>query len=193
MLPFCLLPKEGHIADLRVNDAIRAPEVRLVAPDGSQVGIRKIAEAMWLADQLDLDLVEVAPEAKPPVVRMMDYGKYKYEQSVRQREARKNQTRMVVKEVKFKVKIGEHDYEVKRRKTQEFLLAGDKVKATVWFRGREIEHPELGREILERLAYDVAQVGDLEQPAQIDGRNMTQLLAPARNPQPAQDDETGGE
>ncbi|MFQ5966263.1 MAG: translation initiation factor IF-3 [Acidimicrobiia bacterium] len=163
-----------------MNDEIRATEVRLVAPDGEQIGVKKLSEAFWLADQLGLDLVEVAPDARPPVVRLMDYGKYKYEQSVRHREARKKQTRTVIKEIKFKPKISQHDYDVKRRKAEEFLLEGDKIKVTLWFRGREVDHPELGREILDRLIYDLDDLVSLEQAPVMDGRNMTMVLAPAR-------------
>jgi translation initiation factor IF-3 len=165
---------------LRVNDKIRAKEVRVVAPDGSQIGVRNIDEAKWLAGQLGLDLVEVAPDARPPVCRLMDYGKYKYEQSVKQREARKKQTRTVVKEVKFRPKIDSHDYDVKRRRVVEFLGDGDKVKVTMMFRGREITHPELGERILRRLSEDVAEYGSIEMGPKLEGRNMTMQLAPDR-------------
>jgi translation initiation factor IF-3 len=177
---FSSLNEEGAIAELRVNGYIRAPEVRVVAPDGSQIGIKKIREALWLADQLGLDLVEVAPDAKPPVCRLMDYGKYKYEMSVKAREARKKQTRTVIKEVKFKPKIGEHDYLIKQRKTIEFLSDGDKVKVTIWFRGREAQRPELGLRILDRLAEEVADYGQVEQTPSQEGRNMTMVLGPVR-------------
>lgn len=163
-----------------MNGYIRSPEVRVVAPDGSQIGIKKIREALWLADQLGLDLVEVAPDANPPVCRLMDYGKYKYEQSVKAREARKKQTRTVIKEVKFKPKIGEHDYLIKLRKTLEFLEEGDKVKVTIWFRGREASRPELGLRILDRLSGEVAEVGTVEQAPAQEGRNMIMVLAPLR-------------
>jgi translation initiation factor IF-3 len=166
--------------ELRVNDKIRAKEVRVVAPDGSQIGVRKIEEARWLASQLGLDLVEVAPDSKPPVCRMMDYGKYKYEQSVRQREARKKQTRTVVKEVKFRPKIDTHDYEVKKRRVIEFLDEGDKVKITMMFRGREVTHPELGERILKRLAADVVGIGGVETGPKLEGRNMTMQLTPEK-------------
>lgn len=152
-----------------------------MAPDGVQIGIKKLTEAFWLAEQLGLDLVEVAPDAKPPVVRLMDYGKYKYEQSVRNREARKRQTRTVVKEIKFKPKISRHDYGVKLKRAEEFLSEGDKIKVTLWFRGREVDHPELGREILERLIFDLVEVADVEQTPSMEGRNMTMVLAPGRN------------
>jgi len=161
-----------------------------VAPDGSQIGVKSIEEAQWLAVQLGLDVVEVAPEANPPVCRLMDYGKYKYEQSVRQREARKKQTRTVIKEVKFRPKIDAHDFEVKKRRVVEFLEEGDKVKITMMFRGREITHPEIGERILRRLAEDVAGAGAVEMPPALEGRNMTMQLAPERKPRRLREAET---
>jgi translation initiation factor IF-3 len=163
-----------------VNGYIRAPEVRVVAPDGSQVGVKKLSEALWLAEQLELDLVEVAPTARPPVCKIMDYGKYKYEQSVRDREARKKQTRTVIKEARLTPRIADHDFDMQARRTMEWLAEGDKVKVTVRFRGRERERPEFGRDMLDRL---VATVGDravVEQPAAFEGRNMSMTLAPNR-------------
>jgi len=152
-----------------------------VAPDGAQIGVKGIDEARWLAQELDLDLVEVAPDARPPVCRLMDYGKYKYEQSVRQREARKKQTRTVIKEVKFRPKIDDHDYEVKMRRARDFLEDGDKVKATLMFRGREITHPELGEKILRRLADDVKTYAEIESGPKLEGRNMTMQLVPVKH------------
>jgi len=166
----------------RVNERIRAREVRLVDPEGGQVGIKSIEEARWLAEQLGLDLVEVAAEAHPPVVRMMDYGKFKYDQSVRAREARKKQTRTVIKEVQFRPKIGTSDFEVKRKRVERFLEEGDKVKVTMRFRGREVTHPEIGREILQRLAELVDEVGNMETPPRLEGRQMTMLLVPSKRP-----------
>jgi translation initiation factor IF-3 len=163
-----------------VNNAIRAREVRVVAPDGSQIGVKKIEEALWLADQLGLDLVEVAPEARPPVCRMMDYGKYKYEQSVKQREARKKQTRTVIKEVRLRPRIGEHDFQIVRRRAQEFLSEGDKVKVTVRFRGRENERPELEHRLVDRLLEELGDLALVEQAARKDGRTMTMVMAPTR-------------
>jgi translation initiation factor IF-3 len=154
--------------------------MRLVAPDGSQIGIKDREEALWLAKELGLDLVEVAPDADPPVARLMDYGKFKYEQSVRDREARKNSTRTVIKEVKFRPKIGTHDYDTKKRRVEEFLGERDKVKVTMMFRGREAAHPELGQQLLERLAEEVAEVGSIETPPKLEGRNMTMLLVPTK-------------
>jgi translation initiation factor IF-3 len=154
--------------------------VRLVDPDGGQIGVKSIEEARWLASQLELDLVEVAPDARPPVVRMMDYGKYKYDQSVKAREARKKQTRTVIKEVQFRPKIGASDFEVKRKRVERFLRENDKVKVTMRFRGREVTHPEIGHEILDRLTESVSDYGEIETPPRLEGRQMTMVLAPVR-------------
>ena len=163
-----------------MNGAIRAKEVRVVAPDGEQIGVKKLNEALWLAEQLDLDLVEVAPNARPPVCRLMDYGRYKYEQSVKEREARKKQTRTTIKELRMRVRIGEHDFDITRRKTQEFLVDHDKVKVTIRFRGRERERPEFGRDLMDRLAAEVADYGTIEQAPKLEGGSMTMVLAPTR-------------
>ncbi len=163
-----------------MNGAIRAKEVRVVAPDGEQIGVKKINEALWLAEQLDLDLVEVAPNARPPVCRLMDYGRYKYEQSVKQREARKKQTRTTIKELRMRVRIGEHDFEITRRKAQEFREDHDKVKVTIRFRGRERERPEFGRELMDRLSEELSEFGTVEQTPKIEGGSMTMVLAPVR-------------
>lgn len=157
--------------------------MRLVAPDGGQIGIKSIDEAKWLAAELGLDLVEVAADARPPVVRMMDYGKFKYEQSVRDRAARKKQTRTVVKEVQFRPKIGDSDFEVKRRRVQRFLAEGDKVKCTLRFRGREVTHPELGRQILERLMEDLGELAVVETMPKFEGRQITMVLGPGKAPE----------
>lgn len=183
MLLFCLhthdqKTRRHDIAELRVNGNIRAREVRVVAPDGSQVGVKTLQEAIWLADQLGLDLVEVAPGAKPPVCKIMDYGKYKYENSVRDREARKKQTKTVIKEVRMKPRIGDHDYEILLKRTMLFLSEGDKVKVTVRFRGRENERPELGYNLVRRLVDDVGEYATVEQAPQKDGRTMSGVLAP---------------
>lgn len=154
----------------------------MVAPDGGQIGIKSIDEAKWLAAELGLDLVEVAADAKPPVVRMMDYGKFKYEQSVRDRAARKKQTRTVVKEVQFRPKIGDSDFEVKRRRVERFLAEGDKVKCTLRFRGREVTHPELGRLILERLINDLGELAVVETMPKFEGRQITMVLVPGKAP-----------
>jgi translation initiation factor IF-3 len=163
-----------------VNERIRAKEVRLVDPNGGQVGIKSIEEARWLADQLGLDLVEVAPDARPPVVRLMDYGKFKYEASVKAREARKNQSKTVIKEVQFRPKIASSDFDVKRKRVEKFLRSGDKVKVVMRFRGREVTHPELGRDILRRLEDAVEEFGMVEANPRLDGRQMTMVLAPLR-------------
>lgn len=152
----------------------------MVAPDGEQIGVKKLNEALWLAEQLDLDLVEVAPGAKPPVCRLMDYGRYKYEQSVKEREARKKQTRTQIKELRMRVRIGEHDYEITRRKAREFLQDHDKVKVTIRFRGRERERPDFGRELMERLAEEISDFGTVEQTPKLEGGSMTMVLAPVR-------------
>jgi translation initiation factor IF-3 len=177
----------------RVNDKIRAREVRLVDPDGGQIGIKSIEEARWLADQLDYDLVEVAPDARPPVVRLMDYGKYKYEESVKRREARKKQTRTVIKEVQFRPKIGEADFDVKLKRVIRFLGEGDKVKCTMRFRGREVTHPEIGYAILQRLAQTVEDLGEVELRPRLDGRQMTMVLVPTRRPEPKHEATPDGE
>ncbi|MCI0425453.1 MAG: translation initiation factor IF-3 [Actinobacteria bacterium] len=165
---------------MRVNGAIRAKEVLVVAPDGQQIGVKKLNEALWLADQLDLDLVEVAPNAKPPVCRLMDYGRFKYEQSVKQREARKKQTRTSIKELRMKVRIGDHDFDITRRKAQAFLEDNDKVKVTIRFRGRENERPSFGKDLLDRLATDLAEHSVVEQAPKLEGSSMTMVLAPVR-------------
>lgn len=184
----------NSINELRVNGAIRAKEVRVVAPDGEQIGVKKLNEALWLAEQLDLDLVEVAPNAKPPVCRLMDYGRYKYEQSVKEREARKKQTRTQIKELRMRVRIGEHDYEITRRKAREFLQDHDKVKVTIRFRGRERERPEFGRELMERLADEVSDYGTVEQAPKLEGGSMTMVLAPVpRSQQPASSEQQSDE
>lgn len=157
-------------------------------PNGGQIGIKPIEEARWLASQLELDLVEVAPDARPPVVRLMDYGKFKYELSVKARESRKKQTRTVVKEVQFRPKIGASDFEVKRKRVERFLQEHDKVKVTMRFRGREVTHPEIGNEILNRLRDSVAAYGEVETAPRLEGRQMTMVLAPVRSSERQYDD-----
>jgi translation initiation factor IF-3 len=155
--------------------------VRLVGPAGEQVGIVRIEDALRLAAESDLDLVEVAPQAKPPVCKLMDFGKYKYEAAVKAREARKNQTNTVLKEIRFRLKIDTHDYETKRGHALRFLGAGDKVKAMIQFRGREQQRPEMGIRLLQRFAEDVAEVGVVESSPRIDGRNMVMVIGPLKN------------
>lgn len=156
------------------------PEVRLVGAAGEQVGIVGIEEALRMAMEADLDLVEVAPEAKPPVCKIMDYGKFKYEAAVKAREARKNQVNTVIKEMKLRPKIDLHDYVTKKGHIERFLSQGDKVKITIMFRGREQSRPELGYKLLQRLASDIGEVAVIESSPLQDGRNMTMVLAPAR-------------
>ncbi len=157
----------------------------MVAPDGQQIGVKKLNEALWLAEQLDLDLVEVAPNAKPPVCRLMDYGRYKYEQSVKQREARKKQTRTSIKELRMKVRIGDHDFDITRRKARAFLEDNDKVKITIRFRGRENERPSFGKDLMDRLAASLADYAVVEQAPTQEGSSMTMVLAPVRRPKAA--------
>lgn len=170
-----------NISEPRINERIRVPEVRLVGPAGEQVGIVRIEDALRLAAESDLDLVEVAPQAKPPVCKLMDFGKYKYEAAVKAREARKNQTNTVLKEIRFRLKIDTHDYETKRGHALRFLGAGDKVKAMIQFRGREQQRPEMGLRLLNRFAEDVAEVGVVESSPRIDGRNMVMVIGPLKN------------
>jgi translation initiation factor IF-3 len=164
----------------RINDRIRVPEVRLVGPAGEQVGIVRIEDALRLAVEADLDLVEVAPMAKPPVCKLMDFGKFKYEAALKERESRKNQTHTVIKEMKLRPKIDQHDYETKKGHVERFLKAGDKVKITIMFRGREQSRPELGLRLLAKLAEDVTELGFVEATPKQDGRNMIMVLAPHR-------------
>ena len=165
-------------AEPRINERIRVPEVRLVGPNGEQVGVVRIEEALKLAAESDLDLVEVAPDSKPPVCKLMDFGKFKYESALKAREARKNQVNTVIKEMKLRPKIDPHDYETKKGHVARFLKAGDKVKITIMFRGREQSRPELGFRLLKKLADDVADLGWVEYSPKQDGRNMIMVLGP---------------
>jgi translation initiation factor IF-3 len=162
----------------RINDRIRVPEIRLVGAAGEQIGIVTVTEALRMAQEQDLDLVEVAPEARPPVAKLMDYGKFKYESAQKAREARRNQVLTVIKEMKLRPKIDSHDYETKKGHVERFLKAGDKVKVTIMFRGREQSRPELGRRLLSKLAEDVAELGFVEFAPKQDGRNMIMVLGP---------------
>jgi translation initiation factor IF-3 len=164
-----------------VNEAIRAARVRLIDDDGGQLGIKTSDEARQHAYAKGLDLVEVAAQADPPVVRVMDYGKYRYEQEQKAKLARKHQTQINVKEIKFRPKIGIHDYNTKKGHVERFLNQRAKVKVTIMFRGREQQHPERGRNLLMRLAEDVKEIGVIEAPPLQDGRNMTMLLGPSKN------------
>jgi translation initiation factor IF-3 len=175
----------GHISvEPRVNDQIRAREVRLVGPEGEQVGIVPLERALQLAAEVDLDLVEVAPMARPPVCKLMDFGKYKYESALKAREARRNQQQTVIKEMKLRPKIDPHDYETKKGHVMRFLKAGDKVKVTIMFRGREQSRPELGLRLLRKLEEEVAELGYVEAAAKQDGRNMIMVIAPHRATKP---------
>jgi translation initiation factor IF-3 len=174
----------GHIStELRINERIRVPEVRLVGPNGETVGIVPTDQALKLAQEADLDLVEIAPQGRPPVCKLMDYGKFKYENAQKAREARRNQTNVIIKEMKLRPKIDAHDYETKKGHVVRFLKAGDKVKITIMFRGREQHRPELGFRLLQRLAEDVADLGFVEAAPKQDGRNMTMVVAPHKRPQ----------
>lgn len=173
---------------MRVNDRIKVPEVRLVGPQGEQVGIVRLDDALRLAGEAELDLVEVAPTAKPPVCRLMDYGKYKYEAAQKARASRRNQSNAIIKEMKLRPKIDQHDYDTKKGHVERFLKGGDKVKITIMFRGREQHRPELGYRLLQQLAGDVEDLGSVESNARQDGRNMTMVLAPLKKKSQAQAD-----
>jgi translation initiation factor IF-3 len=171
----------GHISvEPRINERIRVPEVRLVGPNGEQVGIVALGDALRLAQESDLDLVEVAPTARPPVAKLMDYGKFKYESALKARESRKNQAQTVIKEIKLRPKIDPHDYGTKKGHVERFLRQGDKVKVTIMFRGREQSRPELGFRLLQRLAGDVEELGFVESQPKQDGRNMIMVIGPHR-------------
>jgi translation initiation factor IF-3 len=165
----------------RINDAIRVPNVRLIDDDGSQLGIKSTDEAREYAYGKNLDLVEVAAQADPPVAKIMDYGKYKYEQEQKAKQARKHQSQIHVKEIKLRPKIGIHDYNTKKGHVERFLNQRAKVKVTIMFRGRETTHPERGRDLLLRLAEDVKEIGAIESQPLLDGRNMVMLLGPTKN------------
>ncbi len=165
----------------RINEAIRVPRVRLVDEDGTQIGIKPRDEALEYAFSKNLDLVEVAANSDPPVCRVMDYGKYRYEQEQKAKTARKHQSQISVKEIKLRPKIGTHDYETKKGHVVRFLRDRAKVKVTIMFRGREATHPERGRDLLMRLADDVKELGQIESEPVLDGRNMVMVLAPNKN------------
>jgi translation initiation factor IF-3 len=164
----------------RINERIRVPEVRLIDDEGAQVGVLKTADALVFAQERDLDLVEVAPEARPPVCRVLDYSKYKYEQAQKVKQARKHQQQITVREIKFRPKIAEHDYDTKKHHVERFLKHKDKVKVTIMFRGREVTHPERGTMILDRLAEELSELGVVEQRPMQEGRNMTMMMAPSK-------------
>jgi translation initiation factor IF-3 len=152
----------------------------LIDDEGNQIGVLKTADALKFAQQRELDLVEIAPEAKPPVCRVLDYSKYKYEQAQKQKQARKHQQQITIREIKFRPKIAQHDYDTKKHHVERFLRQKDKVKVTIMFRGREVTHPERGAAILDRLAEELAELGVVEQRPQQEGKNMTMMMAPSK-------------
>ena len=164
--------------ELRINDRIRAREVRLVDPEGRQLGIKPLPEALHIARELDLDLVEVAPMANPPVCKILDYGKWKYEAAQRDKESRRKASTVQIKEMKYRPKIGGGDFDTKTRKVAHFLDQGHKVKITIMFRGREMAHPDLGKRILDRIAEQLTPGAKVEAAPKLDGRNMVMVLAP---------------
>ena len=166
--------------ETRINERIRVPQVRLVGEDGNQIGVVDTQQALRYAQERDLDLVEVAPDARPPVCRVLDYSKYKYEQEQKAKAARRHQKQVNVREIKLRPKIADNDYETKKNHVVRFLKGDDRVKVTIMFRGREQTHPERGERLLMRLAEDVQELGTVEQAPQQDGRNMTMLLAPSK-------------
>ncbi len=174
-------PPSRPVPQARINDNIRAPQVRLIDDDGAQLGVKPTPEAQKYAYDKGLDLVEVASQADPPVARVMDYGKYRYEQEQKAKLARKHQTQINVKEIKLRPKIGVHDYNTKKGHVERFLNQRAKVKVTIMFRGRETTHPERGRDLLLRLAEDVKEIGQIESQPLLDGRNMVMVLGPTKN------------
>jgi translation initiation factor IF-3 len=179
--PLDRFPRKQRAELPAINERIRFPKIRLIDTDGTQLGIMSPREALRLAEEKDLDLVLVSEKADPPVCRIMDYGKFKFEKEKKEREARKKQHTAEIKEVKFRYNIGEHDYHVRLRSAQQFLGDGDKVKATVMFRGREAQHAELGEELLHRLFKDLQEVAEMQQPPQKEGRNITMILSPKKS------------
>ena len=173
--------EEFPISDPRINERIRVPEVRLVGALGEQIGVVRIEDALRMAQEQDLDLVEVAPTSKPPVAKLMDFGKFKYEAAQKIREARKNQVNTILKTVRFGLKIDAHDYGTKRAQIEKFLKAGDKVKVIVVFRGREQSRPEMGIKMLQKLAEEVTEFGSVESSPSIDGRNMVMVFGPVKS------------
>lgn len=165
-------------SSVRVNDGITAREVRLIAADGTQLGVKPLQEAMRIAFAEELDLVEVAAQAEPPVCRIMDYGKYKYEQERKAKRAKKKQSLIVIKEIKLRPKIDNHDFATKRKHVERFLNHGDKVKAVIMFRGREMDHTDLGKRLLDRLYEEVKELATIESQPKVDGRDMIMILAP---------------
>jgi len=173
-------PKESSISSIRVNERIRAPEIRVIDDEGTQLGIMSVPEALRMAQTRELDLVEVAPNAQPPVCRLMNFGKYQYEQAKRDRQARRAQKQIEVKEVRLRPKTGEHDTEVRVRQARRFLEEGNKVKVRVRFRGREIYHPEVATEILSSFAKRLLDVGEVETHPNLEGSSLLMVIAPRK-------------
>jgi len=182
---WCRIATSDANNETRINDRIRAREVRLVDPEGGQLGIKPLPEALHIARELDLDLVEVAPMANPPVCKILDYGKWRYEAAQRDKESRRKTTNIQIKEMKYRPKIGPGDFDTKTRRVARFLADGHKVKITIMFRGREVAHPELGKAILDRIADNVGSLAKIEAAPKLDGRNMVMVLAPDKRAQAA--------
>jgi len=172
-------------AQVRINRAIRVKEVRVIDPEGKQLGILPIFEALRVASSFDLDLVEVSPKSEPPVCRIMDYGKFKYQQQKKAHDAKKKQAIIHLKEVKMRPKTEEHDFQFKLRHIERFLKEGNKIKITVVFRGRELTHPDLGRNMINRVVEGIKEIGKVEQEPKFEGRNYIMILAPLQSPKPA--------
>lgn len=164
--------------ELQINEQIRDKELRVIDSDGKQLGIMSLRQAMEIAEQKNLDLVKIAPQANPPVCKIIDYGKFRFEQAKREKEARKNQRVVEIKEVRLSLNIDTHDFETKRNHALRFISEGNKVKASIRFRGREMGHPELGLEIMRRFADSMSEVANVEKPAKLEGRTMLMFLAP---------------
>ena len=164
--------------ELQINEQIRDKELRVIDSDGTQLGIMPLRKAMEIAEQKNLDLVKIAPQANPPVCKIIDYGKFRFEQAKREKEARKNQRVVEIKEVRLSLNIDTHDFETKRNHAMRFISEGNKVKASIRFRGREMGHPELGQEIMSRFAEAMSEVANVEKPAKLEGRTMLMFLAP---------------
>ncbi len=171
------------IKELRINEQIRVPSVRLVGADGEQLGVMPIKDAQRIAQEKGLDLVEIAPQAKPPACKIMDYGKFRFEQAKRKKETKKNQKIVTLKEVKLRPNIEAHDFETKARNGERFLKDGDKVKVTIMFRGREVTHPDLGRTLCLRMAERLQEISSIEKQPKLEGRNMTMILVPKSSPE----------
>ena len=170
---------EGElIPELNINDEIKSKKLLVIAPDGVQIGVLELKKALIVAEELDLDLVEVSPESKPPVARLMNYGKYKYELSQKARQSKKNQVKINVKEIQLKPKIDTHDFENKLNQSRKFLSEGDKVKFTMRFRGREVEHPEFGQRVLDNFKEKLSEIAEVESTSKPDGKSLTMVLAP---------------